>query len=251
LNELSPVGATIVTRITNKARLVTTHTSFVLSENIWNGDSAGIYIIENKFFSCYFSMPKTMRSIKKSKNKTRKRVYNKKEYSSGDGMLTAVWGPSLWHSLHTISFNYPIKPTKKDKLHYRNLIMNLQNTLPCRYCRENLKRNLKSHPLRLCDMKDRHTFSKYVYTLHESVNKLLKKKSGLSYCDVRERYEHFRSRCTNEKPTMFKFRKTRKKEKGCTEPLYGKKSKCVIKIVPQDSKCETMQIDKKCIRRRS
>ena len=195
-------------------------------------------------------MPKTLRRNRKSKGKTKKRVYDKKEYSSGDGMLTAVWGPSLWHSLHTISFNYPIRPTKKDKVHYRNLILNLQHTLPCRYCRENLKRNLKAHPLRLCDMKDRNTFSKYVYTLHESVNKMLNKKSGLSYCDVRERYEHFRARCTREKPRMFKFRKTRKKEKGCTEPLYGKKSKCVIKIVPQDAKCETMQIDKKCIRTR-
>ena len=28
-------------------------------------------------------------------------------------MLTSVWGPSLWHSLHTISFNYPVKPTKE------------------------------------------------------------------------------------------------------------------------------------------
>jgi len=99
-------------------------------------------------------------------------------------------------------------------------------------------------------MKDRHTFSKYVYTLHETVNKMLGKKSGLSYCDVREMYEHFRARCTREKPVIFKFKGTRKKEKGCTEPLYGKKSKCVIKIVPQDEKCKTMQIDKKCIRKR-
>ena len=65
---------------------------------------------------------------------------------------------------------------------------------------------------------------------------MLKKKSNLSYCDVRERYEHFRSRCVEEKPRIFKFKKDKtrnKKEKGCTEPLYGKKSKCVINIVPQ------------------
>ena len=40
-------------------------------------------------------------------------------------------------------------------------------------------------------------------------------------------------------------------EKGCTEPLYGEKSKCILKIVPQADKGETMQIDKKCIKRRS
>ena len=43
-------------------------------------------------------------------------------------------------------------------------------------------------------MKNRFTFSKYIYDLHEIVNKMLKKKSNLSYCDVRERYEHFRAR---------------------------------------------------------
>ena len=41
-------------------------------------------------------------------------------------------------------------------------------------------------------------------------------------------------------------KKTGKKEKGCTRPLYGKKSKCIIKIVPQETKCSTFQMDKKC-----
>ena len=88
---------------------------------------------------------------------------------------------------------------------------------------------------------------------------MLKKKSGLTYCDVRERYEHFRSRCTEEKPIIFKYEpknnndastSEKEKEKGCTEPLYGKKSKCIIKIVPQDNKEQTMQIDEKCIKKR-
>jgi hypothetical protein len=185
------------------------------------------------------------------KRQTRRRTYKRDEYASGDGMLTAVWGPSMWHYLHTMSFNYPNKPTADDKVHYRNFILNLKNVLPCRHCRDNLKRNFKAHPLRMCEMKNRDTFSRYVYGLHETVNRMLGKKSGLSYCDVRERYEDFRSRCTVEKPKMFRFKNTRKRERGCTEPLYGKKSKCIIKIVPQEKKCETMQIDKKCIKRRS
>ena len=48
-----------------------------------------------------------------------------------------------------------------------------------------------------------------------------------------------------------KVSKTRKKkEKGCTEPLYGKKSKCIINIVPQEEKGASLQIDKKCIKTR-
>lgn len=187
------------------------------------------------------------------KNKTIKKtkfIYKKKDFYSGDGMLTTVWGPSMWHYLHTMSFNYPINPTLEDKKNYRNFIISLQYVLPCKYCRINLKNNFKVHPLKICDMKNRDTFSRYIYKLHEIVNKMLNKKSGLSYCDVRERYEHFRARCTEEKPKIFNFKKTKKREKGCTEPLYGKKAKCIIRIVPQEEKCKTLEIDKKCIKSR-
>jgi hypothetical protein len=152
-----------------------------------------------------------------------------------------------------MSFNYPVKPSLEDKKHYREFILNLRNVLPCKYCRINLTNNFKKKPLKMCDMASRETFSRYIYELHETVNKMLHKKSHLSYCDVRERYEHFRSRCTEEKPKIFTFKekKTRKqKEKGCTEPLYGKKSKCVIHIVPQEDKTATFNIDKKCIKTR-
>jgi hypothetical protein len=186
-------------------------------------------------------------------NKT-KRVFSKKDFNSGDGMVTKIWGPVAWTLIHTISFNYPINPTEEDKKHYRDFIISLQHVLPCKYCRMNLTNNFKQKPLNMCHMKNRETFSRYVYELHELVNKMLHKKSNLTYCDVRERYEHFRSRCTEEKPKVFTFKKTKtvknKKEKGCTEPLYGKKSKCVINIVPQEDKSATFKMDKKCIKTR-
>jgi hypothetical protein len=100
-------------------------------------------------------------------------------------------------------------------------------------------------------MKNRDTFSRYIYNLHEIINKMLGKTSGLSYCDIRERYEHFRSRCTqNDAPKIFKFNTTRKKkkEKGCTEPLYGEKAKCVIQIVPQKERTPSFVVDNKCIK---
>jgi len=72
---------------------------------------------------------------------------------------------------------------------------------------------------------------------------MLNKKSGLTYDMVRERYEHFRSKCT--KPIV-----TKPIEKGCVEPLYeGEKAKCILKIVPQDEACDTFQIDSKCIKK--
>jgi len=194
-------------------------------------------------------------------NRTKKNtIYSKEDYNSGDGMLTSVWGPSMWHFLHTMSFNYPVDPTKENKKNYKDFILSLQNILPCKYCRINLKNNLKKVPITAENMKNRENFSKYIYQLHETINRMLNKKSNLTYEEVRERYEHFRSRCTEEKPKVFTFlrqqqqqgktRKNRVKEKGCTEPLYGKKSKCIIKIVPQEDKGSTFQMDKKCLKQR-
>lgn len=187
----------------------------------------------------------------RNKRKTQKRAFSKKDFYSGDGMLTTVWGPSMWHFLHTMSFNYPVSPTEEQKKDYMEFILNLRNVLPCKYCRMNLTNNLKSKPIKMCHMASRDTFSRFIYELHEIVNKMLGKKSGLAYCDVRERYEHFRSRCTQDMPKIFDFSKIEsKKEKGCTEPLYGKKAKCVISIVPQEVKVPTFQVDDQCIKKR-
>lgn len=97
-----------------------------------------------------------------------------------------------------------------------------------------------------------------MYDLHKQVNKMLHKKSTLTYEGVRNRYEHFRSRCTKNPPKskimiVKRKKKTRgkKKEEGCTEPLFGKKAKCIIKIVPKDKKEKTFQMDKQCIKRRN
>lgn len=171
--------------------------------------------------------------------------YNSSDYNSGDGMLTSVWGPALWHFLHTLSFNYPVNPNSEDKKHYLNFMKQLVYILPCKYCRINLKKNYKKMPLTINDMKNRYTFSLYIYNLHEQINYQLGKSSNLSYEDVRNRYEHFRARCSNNKKdkTIIKHtKKTRKKEKGCTDPLYGKRSKCVLSIVPQHKRCKSFQM---------
>ena len=226
--------------------------------------------IESKYFNSFKNKKiKSVKLLKKNKNlkKNKKslkknKIFSLKDYNSNDGFLTTIWGPSQWHMLHTISFNYPVNPTKEEKNNYRNYILSLQNVLPCGACRKNLINNLKNYPLTMNHMKNRHTFSRYIYNLHEIVNEMLDKKSNLSYCDVRERYEHFRARCVDKKPKIYpKFSKTLKNrkekekekdehEKGCTEPLYGKKARCILNIVPQEQEGETLQIDEKCMKTR-
>lgn len=191
----------------------------------------------------------------RQQGRTRK-TYSKSDYNSNDGMLTAVWGPGMWHYLHTMSFNYPIRPTCEEKRHYREFMLNLQHVLPCGKCRKNLVKNYKRLPLKWCHFTSRDVFSKYVYNLHELVNRMLNKKSGLTYDMVKERYEHFRARCAvpiipirDNKPAGDN-KDSNIDEKGCTEPLYGEKSRCLLKIVPNHVKCNTLEIDKLCIKRR-
>ena len=195
-----------------------------------------------------------MNKTRKNRSKSNRSSYKKADFNSNDGMLTSVWGPGMWHYLHTMSFNYPVAPTQADKTHYRDFVLSLRFVLPCGKCRANLVKNFKRLPLKMSHMRNRETFSKYVYDLHELINKMLDKESGLRYSEVRERYEHFRARCANSYKDLHKdLRKTMKKgsgEKGCTEPLYGEKAKCILRIVPQDKKMETLIIDDKCIKKR-
>jgi hypothetical protein len=75
---------------------------------------------------------------------------------------------------------------------------------------------------------------------------MLSKKSDLTYEEVRNTYENFRSRCIkNEKPIKTK----KKKESGCTKPLYGKKAKCLLRIVPQEDKDKPFHVDSQCIKK--
>jgi hypothetical protein len=166
------------------------------------------------------------------------------DYNSGDGMMTSVWGPAMWLFLHTMSFNYPVNPTEEQQKHYYKFFKNIQNILPCKYCRDNYKENLKTHKLNKAVMKNRDSLSRWVYEIHEIINKKLGKVSGLTYEQVRDRFEHFRSRCVSEPKNMVI-------EKGCTEPLYGVKSKCIINIVPKDKKTESFIMDPKCVLKKS
>jgi hypothetical protein len=170
------------------------------------------------------------------------KTFSNKDFNSGDGMLTSVWGPSMWHTLHTISFNYPVNPSVLQKKQYLSYFMSLKHILPCKYCRENLIKNLKCVPLTMKTMETRKSLSLWLYKLHEVVNKMLGKKSGLTYEDIKNRYENFRSRCLSTKK-----KQKSKKESGCVKPLYGNKPKCVLNIVPKNKKCKSFTIDKSCI----
>jgi hypothetical protein len=178
-------------------------------------------------------------------------VFNNEDYNSLDGMLTPVWGPALWHVLHTISFNYPVSPTEKQKNDYRVFINSLQNVLPCGVCRKNLTENIKAVGTPSHDaLRNRETFSRFIFDLHNQVNKMLNKKIEPSYEKIRDKYEDFRARCNKTKAGEAPSEQP-KIEKGCIVPIYGLKSRCQINIVPQEldkkgGNGESIKVDPRC-----
>lgn len=132
--------------------------------------------------------------------------FTQKDYNSGDGFNTKIWGPIFWKSLHILSFNYPINPTKKQKKAYKSYILNLRIILPCKKCRDNLISNIKHQPLDDSIFNGREQFSRYIFNLHESVNNMLGKNSGLTYEEVRDYYEQFRWRPKKKNKTLKKHK---------------------------------------------
>lgn len=166
------------------------------------------------------------------------------DYDSGFGFSTRIWGPLIWSSIHMMSFNYPVNPTMEDKKHYYDYIMSLQHVLPCRSCRENIKTNLATCKFNMDKMKNRETFSRFVYELHNCVNIMLGRKPYLTYEKVRDLYEQFRASCTPKLEPVAT-------EIGCVVPLNNIKSRTIINIVPLTKKFESFVIDKRCLKKTS
>jgi len=165
------------------------------------------------------------------------------KYSSNNGFVTSVWGPGLWHFLHTISFNYPIHPTKEQKADYKQYILSLQNVLPCGHCRDNFPENLKAVPFTAYTLKNRNTFSRWVYRFHAHVNTMLGKDTPYTYEQIRDTYEGFRAGCSDDGSKSKQGTKKKTKEKGCIKPAKKKTSqKCVIRIVPTTVTCPSFQV---------
>ena len=120
---------------------------------------------------------------------------------------------------------------KKNK--NKNVIINALNFVVNFF----VKKNIIDVPFNMDVMESRYTFSKYVYDLHEHINKMLNKKSGLTYEMVRDRYEMFRARCSD---------KSSLEENGCIQPLAGIKTKCILRVVPKDTNVVSLDIDSKC-----
>ena len=99
-----------------------------------------------------------------------------------------IWGPHLWFVLHTITFNYPLKPTKEDISNYNDFLVSIKHVLPCSVCRKHYKRHLKENSPKKA-LKSRDNFIKWMIDLHNEVNGETGKKNTYTYSEIISRYE--------------------------------------------------------------
>lgn len=88
----------------------------------------------------------------------------------------SVWGPHAWKFLHAVAAGYPESPTIEEAQQYRQFVTSLIHVLPCYQCSDNLQKHLNEMPITNEALKNRKSFTKYMFDLHNLVNKELGKK---------------------------------------------------------------------------
>lgn len=98
---------------------------------------------------------------------------------SSNGIKTSYWGPCAWAFLFsTIAGSYPVRVDKSDKDHMKSvkafqaMFANLDQILPCCYCRESYKRFYKDLPIANYSS-GRRQMMKWLYLIHDRVNQKL------------------------------------------------------------------------------
>ena len=135
-----------------------------------------------------------------------------------NGLITKIWGGAGWIFGHSVTFGYPLQPTPKQKVSYKNFFTLFGDVLPCRYCRESYVRFISEGDTMLTDdvMESRQTLSLWFYNIHEAVNRKLGVDYGVTYEDLVNKYESFRAKCT---PTPASADKGKIAPQGCVAPL--------------------------------
>ena len=160
--------------------------------------------------------------------------------NSANGFQTQVWGTPGWVFLHSIAFNFPLVPTKKQKMDYVRFFKTMGHVLPCKYCRECYTKTISEGPLKLTlkTVRNRMTFSKWLYKVHKSVTVRTSKKKSPTFKEVADMYNSFRASCS---------KKIDKKLKGCITPEKGKKKKSKVLIYPREChRGQSVSVDKRC-----
>ena len=78
-----------------------------------------------------------------------------------------IWGRATWTFIHSIAINYPEHPLPSEKNNTINFFTILGDMLPCRYCRQHYRENLKYLPIKADSKMD---LINWTIDLHNRVN---------------------------------------------------------------------------------
>ena len=119
---------------------------------------------------------------------------------SAEGFPSRTWGPALWHAIHIIAANFPLRPTSQQRRAFLALFASLAGVLPCSVCREEYSALITTGPLRLGPriVKDRMTAFAWTVAIHNAVNARLGKPVDP---DVRAWYEVYDCLRAKRSPT--------------------------------------------------
>lgn len=112
-------------------------------------------------------------------------------------MDPTVWGPKMWFTLHTITFNYPEVPSNHHKKVYSDFFNMLQYIIPCEVCSKHYAQHLINNPI-LTSLDSKEKLVKWLINVHNDVNISLGKKV-YSYDEVVDIYKKHYSKENNIK----------------------------------------------------
>ena len=101
-------------------------------------------------------------------------------------MNPAIWGPPLWHEMHTKTFNYPNNPTRADKINIIQYFNEFKTTLPCEVCKVHYRNYMLTKPISYY-ANNRTDLSNWLIDLHNQVNARNGKRI-LSYKEAKSLY---------------------------------------------------------------
>ncbi len=150
-----------------------------------------------------------------------------------------VWGPHTWFFLHSVTFNYPFKPTNEDKEHIAHFFKEIEDILPCSVCRRHYKEHLKKKPIQ---NKDRKVLAYWLIDLHNIVN-IQEHKPTMSYQAVVDMYSNaYKKQIVLEDPAD-KSHKTNDEFSLYTDrKRFANREKSIGKLCAADNKCMEFNI---------
>ena len=124
------------------------------------------------------------------------------DFNINNGLMTKIWGPHAWFFINSSAFGYPVNPTPEQKKEYKNFFIYLGFVLPCGFCRQSYQFFIKDGETEITDdiFENRETLTKWVFKLHNRVNKKLGVDYGTTYQEFCDKFEMFRAKCIIDAP---------------------------------------------------